>query len=309
MSTDRRASARNPAGAPRHAARVRVRAHAKINLDLRVLGRRADGYHELRTIFQTLDLHDVLTVSRARGPFRLTGEGEPMPLDRTNLVWRAAEVLWRAAGRAGAPAGAQVHVDKRIPARAGLGGGSSDAAAALRALCRVWGVRLPLPDLVRLAAELGADVPFFLLGGTALGLGRGEELFPLPDLPRRAVVIARPAFGVETAAAYGWLAADRQGQPRPPGLAPDWLDLTAGLGDCLNDLERPVERRHPGIGALRRQLDEAGAELARMSGSGSAVFGVFRARAAASRALRALRRGGVDAILTATRAGGRTAAL
>src|SRR5690606_32259375 len=136
----------------RAASRVVVRAHAKINLDLRVRGRMADGYHELRTIFQTLALHDTLTVTRTRGPFRLTGVGEPMPLDRTNLVWRAAEALWRAAGRPGLPHGARVHVEKRIPAQAGLGGGSSAAAAALRALCRVWGFRLHPRDLARLAA-------------------------------------------------------------------------------------------------------------------------------------------------------------
>ncbi len=286
-----------------------VRAHAKINLDLRVRGRMADGYHELRTIFQTLALHDTLTVARTRGPFRLTGVGEAMPLDRTNLVWRAAEALWRAAGRPGLPHGARVHVEKRIPAQAGLGGGSSDAAAALRALCRVWGFRLHPRELARLAAGVGADVPFFLVGGTALGLGRGDQLFPLPDLPRRTVVIARPAFGVGTAEAYGWLAADRDAHPPEPGPGPDWLDLSAGAAGCVNDLEAPVERRHPEIAAVRTVLDEVGAELARMSGSGSAVFGLFRSRTAAVRAGRELRRRNMAVLLTATAPAGRNPAL
>ncbi|HEX7088444.1 MAG TPA: 4-(cytidine 5'-diphospho)-2-C-methyl-D-erythritol kinase [Vicinamibacterales bacterium] len=291
------------------ASRVVVRAHAKINLDLRVRGRMADGYHELRTIVQTLALHDTLTVTRTRGPFRLTGDGEPMPLDRTNLVWRAAEALWRAAGRRGNPHGARVHVEKRIPAQAGLGGGSSDAAAALRALCRVWGFRMHPRDLARLAAGLGADVPFFLVGGTALGLGRGDQLFPVPDLPRRTVVIARPDFGVGTAEAYGWLAADRAGLPPVPSTAPDWLDLSAGLAGCVNDLEAPVERRHPEIAAIRAVLSGAGAELARMSGSGSAVFGLFRSRSQAARAVRELRRLNVAVLLTVTHPAGRTPAL
>ncbi|HEY8535846.1 MAG TPA: 4-(cytidine 5'-diphospho)-2-C-methyl-D-erythritol kinase [Vicinamibacterales bacterium] len=291
------------------ASRVVVRAHAKINLDLRVLGRMPDGYHELRTVFQALALHDTLTVTRTRGPFTLTGAGEAMPLDRTNLVWRAADALWRAAGRSGDPRGARVHVEKRIPAQAGLGGGSSNAAAALRGLCRVWGLRLAPRDLARLAAGIGADVPFFLVGGTALGLGRGDRLFPLPDLPRRTVVIARPAFGVSTAEAYAWLASERAGQPVCPAGAPDWLDLSVSLAGCVNDLEPAVERRHPGIAAVRDVLAGAGAELARMSGSGSAVFGLFRSRAAATRAVRELRRRGVAALLTATAPAGRTPAL
>ncbi len=156
--------------------RLALRAPAKVNLDLRVLGRRTDGYHALHTVFQTLDLHDTVIVEAARGPFALHGDPLLMPIDRTNLVWRAAEALWRARGSTGEPRGARVKVVKRIPAQAGLGGGSSDAAAALVGLSRVWKLDDRLEALQPIAAGLGADVPFFLIGGTALGLGRGGDL-------------------------------------------------------------------------------------------------------------------------------------
>jgi 4-diphosphocytidyl-2-C-methyl-D-erythritol kinase len=296
--------------------RLTLRASAKVNLDLRVLGCRPDGYHEVRTVLQTLDLHDTVTIEAARGDFALDGDPAAMPLDRTNLVWRAAQALWRAAGRRGAPRDARVRVVKRIPARAGLGGGSSDAAAALVGLSRLWRMSPSLSDLVPVAVTLGADVPFFLLGGTALGVGRGEQLYPLIDLPRRHVVLVLPDFGVATADAYRWLAEDREavsgpGAPRArarPGtldcgpLAPDpgpWaLDLAAGV----NDLETAVERRHPAIRAARRRLAAAGAELARMSGSGSAVFGLFPSARQARRAAAGLASAGHRVVVTRTRA-------
>ena len=296
---------------------ITLRASAKLNLDLRVLGRRPDGYHEVRTMLQTLDLHDTLTIQATRGDFALEGDPAAMPLDRTNLVWRAAEVLWRAAGRRGAPRGARVRVVKRIPAQAGLGGGSSDAAAALVGLGRLWRLHAALADLVPIAAALGADVPFFLLGGTALGLGRGGEIYPLIDLPRRHVVLALPSFGVATADAYRWLAEDRAAAgTRDPGprtldpglrtldLGPRTLDpgpWTLDLATGVNDLEKAVERHHPAIRAARRHLADSGAELARMSGSGSAVFGLFASARDARRAAAGLAAGGYRVVLTRTR--------
>ena len=166
--------------------RVRLRAHAKINLDLRILGVRPDGYHELRTIFQTIALHDVVTVeSRARrvraGGRRRVDAARPARTSRGARQTR----LWRAAGKRGSPSGARIVIDKRIPSQAGLGGGSSDAAASLVGLNRVWRLGLSRARLMAIAATLGADVPFFLVGGTALGLGRGDEIYPLADLPAR----------------------------------------------------------------------------------------------------------------------------
>jgi 4-diphosphocytidyl-2-C-methyl-D-erythritol kinase len=246
---------------------VGVRAFAKINLTLHVLGRRADGYHEVRTTFQSLALHDILRCQTERGPFRIECNDPACPADRANLVWRAAEQVWRATGRRGAVRDTTVRIRKRIPIQAGLGGGSSDAAAALRALALLWRVRLTGDRLRDMAAELGADVPFFLDGGTALGLERGDLLFPLIDRPTAWVVLALPGFGVSTTDAYRWF--DRDGGARVRSSA-------AG-----NDLEGPVARRHPAIGRLARALRSHGASHAAMSGSGSAVFGLFATRAAA----------------------------
>jgi 4-diphosphocytidyl-2-C-methyl-D-erythritol kinase len=286
--------------------RLTLRASAKINLDLRVGARRPDGYHDLHTILQTIDLHDTVTVESRRGPWALEGDPAVMPLDHTNLVWRAAAALWRAAGKSGEPHGVRVRVTKRIPAQAGLGGGSSDAAAALIGLSQAWRLRLSVGEIMSVAATVGSDVPFFLIGGTALGLGRGERVYPLVNRPRRHVVLILPEFGVSTADAYGWLAEERTRDPGPrtpdpgPGT-PDPGPWTLDPDGCRNDLEAPVERRHPAIAAIRGQLTKAGAELARMSGSGSAVFGLFSARRAASAAAAGLARDGHRVVLTRTR--------
>ena len=153
---------------------IRVRAHAKINLDLRVLGTRADGFHELRTVFQSIALHDTLTCVSRPGPFAIECEADGLPLGHTNLIWRAADRLWRALRRTGEARDVVVTLDKRIPQQAGLGGGSANAAAALVALSRLWRTEVRAEQLTDIAATLGADVPFFLAGGTALGLGRGD---------------------------------------------------------------------------------------------------------------------------------------
>jgi 4-diphosphocytidyl-2-C-methyl-D-erythritol kinase len=269
-----------------------VRASAKINLSLRIAGRRPDGFHDLRTVFQTLALADLITVRRTRGPVRLEGTAPGVPLDRSNLVWRAAAALWRAAGERGPVRGVSIALDKRIPAAAGLGGGSSDAAATLVGVNRVLGLGLGPGELHETAVSLGSDVPFFLVGGTALGLGRGEDLYPLPDVPRLYVVLARPSFGVSTADADRWYADSANvGQP-PAGrnAARDRRISNRGqtqLGqtlnvpwradplDLVNDLERAVLPRYPPIEAARRALLRHGARAALMAGSGSTVFGLF----------------------------------
>jgi len=279
--------------------RLTLRASAKINLDLRIGGRRPDGYHDLQTVFQTLDLHDTVVVQSSRGAFTLDGDPALMPLDQTNLIWHAAEALWRASGKSGDPRGARVRVTKRIPSRAGLGGGSSDAAAALVGLSHVWRLHTTLQALLPVAATLGSDVPFFLMGGTALGLGRGERLYPLVNRPRRHVVVVLPDFGVSTPDAYRWLAKDRAADPA--SWTPDSADWTLHPASARNDLEAAVERRHPAIAAIRRRLAEAGAELARMSGSGSAVFGLFSAELTARRAAARLAGDGHRVVLTRTR--------
>jgi 4-diphosphocytidyl-2-C-methyl-D-erythritol kinase len=280
--------------------RLTVRAHAKVNLDLRVLGVRADGYHELRTVFQAIELHDTLVCRDGPGPFTLKCRTPGVPLDAGNLVWKAAAALWTALGRAGDIRDTTIQIDKKIPVQAGLGGGSADAAAALIALARLWG-GAPITLLREVGATIGADVPFFLSGGTALGLGRGEEIYPLVDLPPHFVVIVRPPFGVSTAEAYAWYDEDRAAGLREnrefQQLPVPWPSRAAQM---INDLEPPVMRRHQEIGALKTLLREAGATAAAMSGSGSAVFGLFRSRAAAERAVVPLSRQGAKALVTRT---------
>jgi 4-diphosphocytidyl-2-C-methyl-D-erythritol kinase len=271
-----------------------------VNLDLRVLGVRADGFHELRTVFQTVALHDTLTFVQRRGPFTLKCRTPGVPADESNLVWRAAAALWKALGREGDLRDVAVTIDKAIPLQAGLAGGSADAAATLVALARLWG-HAPMPLLREIAAGLGADVAFFLWGGTALGLGRGEEIYPLMDLPSHWVAIVRPPFGVSTSEAYAWYDDDRTAglkEPREMQLLPvPWPTRAAQM---INDLEPPVTRRHPEIATLKAALREAGAVAAAMSGSGSAVFGLFRSRRAALASVEPLSRGGMTAVLTRT---------
>jgi 4-diphosphocytidyl-2-C-methyl-D-erythritol kinase len=281
--------------------RVTVRAHAKVNLDLRVLGTRADGYHELRTVFQTIALHDTLLCADRSGPFTLKCRRPGVPLDDTNVVWRAAATLWKALGRAGEPRDTVVTIEKAIPVASGLGGGSADGAAALHGLGRLWG-GAPLTLLREVAAAAGADVPFFLSGGTALGLGRGEEIYPLVDLPPHWIVLVRPPFGVSTAEAYAWYDEDREAGLRDESrelqiLPVPWPTRAAQM---INDLEPPVVRRHPEIAALKGELKEAGAVAAAMTGSGSAVFGLYRTRGAAERAMRFVSKRGAAVLLTRT---------
>jgi 4-diphosphocytidyl-2-C-methyl-D-erythritol kinase len=297
--TPRRSSARKvPASSPR---RVAARAHAKVNLDLRVLGTRPDGYHELRTVFQSIALHDTVMAQEKAGPFVLKCRTPGVPLDDRNLVWRAAAALWKALGRAGDPADTVVTIDKQIPMQGGLGGGSADAAAALQVLGRLWG-GAPLSLLREVAAGVGSDAPFFLSGGTALGLGRGEEVYPLVDLPRHWIVLVRPPFGVSTVEAYSWYDEDRAAGVREPRIDVQILPVPwpSRAAQMINDLEAPVIRRHPEIGTIKAALREAGASAAAMSGSGSVVFGLFRTRPAAARALRPLAKLGDSVVLSHT---------
>lgn len=279
-----------------------LQAFAKINLDLRILGLRPDGYHDLRTIFQTLALNDTLTFTARKGAFRIQCDDPELPTDRRNLVWQAASLLWRTAGkgRGHTPRDAVVQLQKRIPVQAGLGGGSANAAIALLGLARVWELDVDLPTISRLAAGIGADVPFFLLGGTALGLGRGDDISPLIDLPRSSAVIVRPRFGISTPEAYRWYDAEPRTRVRSlsrRALPAAWPKWARNLG---NDLETPVTAHHPTIGRIKQALIEAGAVYAAMSGSGSTVFGLFERHDAANRTARDLARPGWHVLATRT---------
>jgi len=279
---------------------VTVRAHAKINLDLRVLGPRADGYHELRTVFQSIALHDVIQCVAREGPLAIECAAAGVPLDGSNLVWRAAEALWRALRRPTPVRDVVIRLEKHIPLQAGLGGGSTDAAATLMALATLWKVPVRPAQLTDVAATLGADVPFFLSGGTALGLGRGDEVYPLADLARHWIVLLVPGFGVSTADAYNWYDSERDlsrgaGAREPQHVPGPWPSRAAQM---INDLEAPIARHHPEIDQMRTALRRAGALAAAMSGSGSAVFGLFQKRADALAAVERLSGSGWRVLLT-----------
>jgi len=265
---------------------LRIPAFAKVNLCLDILGRRADGYHELRTIFQTISLHDTLELSLTRQrKVQLECSDPSLPCGRENLVWRALDALRRALHMR---SGIHAVLYKRIPAGRGLGGGSSDAAAALIGLLRLTRHKLSAPRLLEIASRLGADVPFFLSGGRALGVGRGNEIFPLPDLPRRAVLVVSPAsIAVPTRDAYAWVSStltDRRPASKIHSFcalcwSPQWSDLS-------NDFEQVVFARHPRLRTIKRKLLQGGAAEAALAGSGSAVFGVFPDPAQARRTAR-----------------------
>ncbi|MDA1184027.1 MAG: 4-(cytidine 5'-diphospho)-2-C-methyl-D-erythritol kinase [Acidobacteria bacterium] len=279
---------------------VVVRACAKLNLDLTVLGVRADGFHDLRTVFQSIALHDRIECEPREGPFAIECSTVGVPLDESNLIWKAADALWRSLGRRGPVQDVLVRLEKRIPTQAGLGGGSADAAATLAALARVWQMAASPEDLADVAGTLGADVPFFLSGGTALGLGRGDEIDPLDDWPRHWVVLLVPGFGVSSREAFGWYDAWRDGGGSPPERRPDMVPgpWPPGTVRMMNDLEGPLAVRYPEIEQMKAALRGAGAFASAMSGSGSTVFGLFRARREAQAAVDALSGSDWTVILT-----------
>ncbi|MFY9585338.1 MAG: 4-(cytidine 5'-diphospho)-2-C-methyl-D-erythritol kinase [Candidatus Acidiferrales bacterium] len=264
---------------------VSLPAFAKINLCLHVLGKRADGYHELRTVFQTISLHDTLRLTLTRHPgISLETDDPALPSGRENLVWRALDALRRELRLRG---GVRAELTKRIPAARGLGGGSSDAAAALVGMLRLSRRKLPAARLVKLAAGLGADVPFFLFGGRALGIGRGDEVYPLPDLPGRAIIVVSPRdVGISTREAYRWVSRRLTMRKQVPKLHSFCALCWSVQGDVSNDFEAAIFRRYPRLARLKQGLLRRGALEAALAGSGSAVFGLFRNPAQARRAAR-----------------------
>ena len=271
---------------------VRLPAFAKVNLALHILGKRPDGYHELRTVFQTISLHDKIILSLQRRPgVELIVSGDPAlaaASDAENLAYRAVDAL---RNEFRIRSGVRIELGKRIPIGRGLGGGSSDAAAALVGMLRLTGRTLPAARLIEIAASLGADVPFFLYGGRALGVSRGDEIYPLPDLPARAVLVVSPLdIVVSTRDAYAWYDRGRQSRQLTNRDPASKLWRFCALcwspqGDLpANDFEAAVFRRHPRLAKLKRELLKRGAAEAALAGSGSAVFGIFRSPAQARRA-------------------------
>ena len=277
--------------------RVTVPSFAKLNLDLRVLSKRSDGYHELRTLFQTISLKDSLRIDFAVAQ-RTQIELESSVEIADNLVVRAAKLVLE---HLKVRAHVRFALDKKIPMGAGLGGGSSNAAATLMALPALAGKPIPFAQLSALAETLGSDVPFFLHGGTALGLGRGTELYPLPDLPQHHALVVSTGIHVSTAEAYQALRRDVRNALTSAVDFPilrefqaiAWSLDSVGLKQLplKNDFEPAVFQIHPALAAVVRKLRRLGAKPAMMTGSGSAVFGIFGSDAEARQAASAFRAG------------------
>ena len=325
---------------------TRVRSFSKINLGLAVGPARADGFHGLTTMYQTLALHDLVTVSArsaASTAIRLTADHKAVPTDARNTAWKMVE---GALARMGITAEVEIDIQKRLPVQGGMGAGSANAVAALLGLERELGKALPRPERLELAAEVGSDVPLFLLGGSVLGLGRGEEVYPLPDLPATPCVVAIPSVGVSTAQAFRDLDARSERQEtgsesgpaltfqQPPdrlkelsrvlaaiwttdGVDPGLSGITRRTSDLAenplltlvrtgieNDFEEVAFSQHPSLRSTKRELmgsDSGGSALyAALSGSGSALFGLYGSQADARAAQQRVQQSGTQAILTET---------
>jgi len=282
---------------------VKIRAPAKINLSLRVVGKRADGYHLIDTLMVPVSLYDDIdiqqrtTLRRAapRPPVEIRCNHPQVPLGRDNIAYRAAELLMH---KAKIDRPVCIRIRKKIPIGAGLGGGSTDAAAVLVGLNRMWKLRLSVRQLERLALQLGADVPFFIRAKPARARGIGEKLRLLPRLRRRWLVLAYPGFPVATAWVYGNLSLKLTKLSVNTSIATPLESLDTLDKLLVNDLEQVAIKRYPEIGRLKSTLSLAGAAGVLMSGSGSSVFGVFRSKRLAEPAFRRMRHEeGVQAFL------------
>jgi len=315
---------------------VTVRSFAKINLGLRIGPQRADGFHELKTVYQTIGLHDVLRLSVQHGAGIEIRCADPrVPTDQSNTCFK---ILERAMAALGAKGRVVLEIEKRLPVQGGLGGASGNAVAALRALEIALKKELSGSERLRLAAEVGSDVPLFLVAGTVLGVGRGEDVYPLPDLPATRCVIATPEIGVSTPKAFAdwdaltsaskltechpsdrmnefsrrisaWLSSvpskktskgRLSGVPAKGGGQAETLLLDLVRTGIENDFEQVVFPEYPALRDVKCVLERTGAIYASLSGSGSAVYGLFKTRAAAEKATMRLRKEGVPAQATST---------
>ncbi len=258
---------------------------AKINWTLEILGRRSDGYHELRTILQTIEVHDDLHFMHAEKGIKLSCDNPAVPRDETNLIYRAAASLQALTG---CDKGVKIALEKKIPMGAGLGGGSSNAAIALLALCKLWEIEVTTEDLFKVGSQLGSDVPFFFFGGTGIGIGRGDEVYPMSDMSAKNLLLINPKINVPTPEIYRNLPSELTSEASlnkmPLSLGAAYAYMQSGKLNLRNDLERSALKLYPLIGEIKEQLIELNAIQVLMSGSGSTVFAVFESDAARAQA-------------------------
>lgn len=310
-----------------------IRSFAKINIGLRIGSRREDGFHELRTVYQTIALHDTIRVQAGRGTgIEIRCKNPKVPDDETNTCWRVTERVLKALKRR---AKVSITITKNLPVQGGMGAGSSNAVATLIALERELGEQLKPAQRLEIAAEVGSDLPLFLVGGTILGIGRGEQVFPLADLPPIACVIATPPIAVSTPKAFAdwdekfggtgrestgkltsgkpfctisefstsvfsWLIGTTAGVPARSGDRAETPLLDLVRAGIENDFERVVFPQYPELRDVKRVLEREGAKYASLSGSGSTVYGLFGSAEAADSAAEKLQAKGVPATATRT---------
>jgi 4-diphosphocytidyl-2-C-methyl-D-erythritol kinase len=269
---------------------IKIKSPAKINLGLKVVGKRSDGYHDIETVFQMISLYDYITLTESDTGITLYSNNKDIPLDEKNLAYKAANLLRE---RAGVKKGVKIEIDKNIPISAGLGGGSSNAAATLLGLNYIWKLRLSREELLPIAKQLGADVPFFLSGVRAFGTGRGDELQILPVTRKFYVILLNPGLYISTEWVYKNLKLELTKGRKSINIKKfisgreELEDLAAIL---FNDLESVVIERHEVIGRMKDILLSAGASGSLMSGSGSTVFGIFKDYSSAKQAGELLKR-------------------
>ncbi len=261
---------------------------AKVNLLLRILGKRTDNFHEICTVFQTVSLCDYLTFSRHE-EIVLTCDDEKIPTDEKNLIIKAANLLKK---KFNVKEGAQFHLEKRIPAPGGLGSGSSNAAVALFGLIKLWNIEIEFKDLCEIGANLGADVPFFFFGGTALGSGTGTKIFPLEDFNAKFILIVKPNVDVSTANAFAHLNAADLTNKSSKSILKICRDEANSLHlkhlKLRNDFEKTIFELEPETARVKKKLLDCEAKYALMSGSGASVFGIFESYIQLQKALEAL---------------------
>ncbi len=305
-----------------------IRSFAKINIGLRIGPRRDDGYHELRTLYQTIALHDLIKIDVARGTgIEIHCNDSRVPRDNSNTCWRVAEKILRALK---ARSKVRITIEKKLPVQGGLGAASSNAVATMLGMERAFKRRLAPEERLRIASEVGSDLPLFLVGGTVLGIGRGEQVYAVDDLPSFPCVIATPDVGVSTPAAfaawdkrqpkltsprasarmdsfsqsvYQWLNGSSFSPTGVPGKG--WDRAEALLLDLVrtgmeNDFESVVFPLYPAVRQVKRMLEREGAKYVSLSGSGSSVYGLFAGRQDAARAVKTLNQADVRAQVTST---------
>jgi 4-diphosphocytidyl-2-C-methyl-D-erythritol kinase len=265
---------------------MRIKSFAKINLGLEVRGKREDNYHEIRTLLQTINFFDVLEFrSTEKAGILLRGDDKTISWERDNLIFRAALLLKE---QFHVSQGIEIQVSKNIPPGKGLGGGSSNAAITLHVLNKTWGLHLGKKALMNLGKQLGADVPFFLEGGLCLGSGRGDDIIPLSETSPLYCLLILPSFSIQTADIYGHFPLSLTSNDKDSKII-KFLD-TRELSLLENRLEETVFRFYPQLKAIKRLLRGQGSELSLVSGTGSAVFGLFLEKEKAEEALRKVKR-------------------